>query len=62
MKLSIVIPIFNSSDIIEELHQRIINTVDIMKLKNDFELILINDLVRMTVGRRLKSFQKLFIY
>ena len=36
MKLSIVIPIFNSSDIIEELHQRIINTVDIMKLKNDF--------------------------
>lgn len=43
MKLSIIVPVYNSSDILNELHRRILKTVTKMNLVNDFELILIND-------------------
>lgn len=42
MKLSIVIPVFNSSDILEKLIQNIKDEIEI-KLNNDFEIILVND-------------------
>lgn len=43
MKLSIIVPVYNSSDILNELHRRILKTVTKMNLVDDFELILIND-------------------
>ena len=42
MKLSIVIPVFNSSDILEKLVQDIKYEIEI-KLLNEFEIILVND-------------------
>lgn len=43
MKLSIVIPVYNSSKIIDELTDRIIISIAHLNLSNSFELILIND-------------------
>ena len=43
MKLSIVIPVYNSSKIIDELIDRIINSINSLNLSDNFELILVND-------------------
>ena len=48
IKLSVVIPIYNESKIITELHQRLIKTIDLMKVElnvliDDLEIIFIND-------------------
>ena len=43
MKLSIIVPVYNSSDILHKLHERILRVITKMNLVNDFELILIND-------------------
>ncbi len=43
MKISVVIPVFNSSGILDELVIRISNTLEKLNYKNNFELILIND-------------------
>ena len=42
MKLSII-DVYNSSDILHKLHERILRVITKMNLVNDFELILIND-------------------
>lgn len=41
IKLSIVIPVYNSEEIIFKLHERLIDTLS--RMTNDFELILVND-------------------
>ena len=43
MKLSIIVPVYNSSDILHKLHERILRVITKMNLVNNFELILIND-------------------
>lgn len=48
IKLSVVIPIYNESKIISELHQRLIKTIDLMKVElgilvNELEIIFVND-------------------
>ena len=43
MKLSIVIPVYNSEGILESLNKRIFEVIAMMELTNNFEVILIND-------------------
>mgnify|MGYP001257584465 FL=1 len=43
MKLSIIVPVFNSADNLLELHRRIYASIIKMNLENNFEIILIND-------------------
>ncbi len=48
IKLSIVIPIYNESKIISELHQRLTKTIDLMNIEfnvlaNELEIIFVND-------------------
>jgi polyisoprenyl-phosphate glycosyltransferase len=43
MKVSIIVPIYNSSPMLEELVQRIAITMANLNLKNNYELLLIND-------------------
>lgn len=48
IKLSIIIPIYNESKIISELHQRLIKTIDLMKIElgilaNELEIVFVND-------------------
>ena len=43
MKLSVIIPVFNSSKILEDLIERIIKTSEKLNMKNNFEVIMIND-------------------
>ena len=43
MKISVVVPVFNSSDILDELVIRIRNILQKLDYKDNFELILIND-------------------
>ena len=50
MKISIVVPVFNSSDILDELVIRIKNTLEKIDYKDNFELILINDFSVIVVG------------
>ena len=43
MKVSIIVPVYNSSPMLEELVQRIVLTMANLNLKNNYELLLIND-------------------
>ena len=43
MKVSVIVPVYNSSMMLKELCKRIFNTMNKLNLKNDFELIMIND-------------------
>ena len=43
MKLSVVIPVYNSSSIIDSLSSDILNTLKNLSNVNDIELILVND-------------------
>jgi len=43
MKVSIIVPVYNSSPMLNELVQRIEATMNNMNLNNDYELLLIND-------------------
>ena len=43
MKVSIVVPVFNSALMLKELAQRINKTMETIDLENNFELILVND-------------------
>ena len=50
MKVSVIVPVYNSSMMLKELCKRIFNTMNKLNLKNDFELIMINDSVMMIAG------------
>ena len=56
MKLSIIVPVYNSSDILHKLHERILRVITKMNLVNDFELILIDDFSK---DKSWKSIEKL---
>ena len=43
MKESVIVPVYNRSMMLNELCKRIFNTMNKLNLKNDFELIMIND-------------------
>ena len=43
MRVSIIVPVYNSSPILEELVQRIALTMKSLNLENNYELLLIND-------------------
>ena len=58
MKLSIVIPVYNSSKIIDELVARILNSIKNLNLYNSFELILVNDFSSDKSWERILYFAK----
>ena len=43
MKLSIIVPVYNSANILRELHNKIFQATEKLNLANDFEILLIND-------------------
>ena len=43
MKVSIIVPVYNSSSMLEELVQRVNKTMSKLDFENDYELLLIND-------------------
>ena len=43
MKVSVIVPVFNSSEMLAELCQRISKTLINLKLEKKFEIIMIND-------------------
>ena len=43
MEVSIVVPVYNSSKILDELNKRILNVMKTCNLQDSFELILVND-------------------
>ena len=43
MKISIIIPVYNSSPMLTELCERIFKTMKELNFQNNFELIMIND-------------------
>ena len=43
MKVSIIVPVYNSSSMLEELVQRVNKTMSNLDFENDYELLLIND-------------------
>ena len=58
MKVSVIVPVYNSSEILEELNQRIINIMEKIKLINNFELLLINDLSNDNSWEKIKMLSK----
>ena len=43
MKLSLIIPVYNSSQILDELYKRIIRTLEEINLNTNYEIFFIND-------------------
>ena len=43
MKISIIVPVYNSSSMLEELTQRINKTLSNLNFENNYELLFIND-------------------
>ena len=43
MKVSIIVPVYNSSNILDDLNERVLAVMNKSNFKNNFELILIND-------------------
>jgi glycosyltransferase involved in cell wall biosynthesis len=43
MKISVIVPVYNSSQILSELNRRVFNSIDKMGLSKKFEFLLIND-------------------
>jgi polyisoprenyl-phosphate glycosyltransferase len=43
MKVSIIVPVYNSSSMLEELTQRVNKTMNSLNFENNYELLLIND-------------------
>ena len=43
MKVSIIVPVYNSSSMLEELTQRVNKTMSSLNFENNYELLLIND-------------------
>ena len=60
MKLSIIIPVYNSSEILDELNQKIIKVMEKIKLINNFELFLINDYSKDNSWEKIKKMSKKF--
>tara|TARA_A100001015_G_scaffold280953_1_gene343725 strand:- start:29 stop:424 length:396 start_codon:yes stop_codon:yes gene_type:complete len=58
MKLSIIVPVYNSAEILRELNDRIFKSVDEMKLTNSFEFIMINDFSEDKSWEVIKSLAK----
>ena len=62
MKISIVVPVFNSSDILDELVIRIKNTLEKIDYKDNFELILINDFSGDSSWIKIKNLRKKYFF
>ena len=62
MKISIVVPVFNSSDILDELVIRIKNVLEKSDYKDNFELILINDFSSDNSWIKIKNLRKKYFF
>ena len=62
MKLSIIIPVFNSSLILEDLNHRIKKILSELKIENNTEIFLINDCSNDNSWEIIKSLQKKYKY
>ncbi len=62
MKLSIIIPVFNSSETLDLLNHEIFKVVSKIDLKNDFELIFINDNSEDDSWKKIKKLKEDFSY
>ena len=60
MKVSIIVPVYNSSSMLEELVQRVNKTMNNLEFQNDYELLLINasskDNSWKTIARLIEQF------
>ncbi len=60
MKVSIIVPVYNSSSMLEELVQRVNKTMNNLEFQNDYELLLINDSSKdnswKTIARLIEQF------
>ena len=43
MKISVIVPVYNSSQILSELNRRVFNSIDKMGFSKEFEFLLVND-------------------
>ncbi len=55
MKLSIIVPVYNSENILDDLNKRILETIVKMNLTSNFELILVNDCSTDESWKKIKS-------
>ena len=62
MKISIVVPVFNSSDILDELVIRIKNILEKLSYEDNFELILINDCSNDNSWIKIKNLSKKYFF
>ena len=62
MKLSIIVPVYNSSEILRELNDKINKTISKTSLKNEFELVLVNDFSKDNSWEVIKELSKNFSY
>ena len=60
MKLSIVVPVYNSSEILKELIKRISISMKKAKLYKNFEIIMINDFSRDDSWKKIKKLSSKF--
>ena len=60
MKVSVIVPVYNSSLMLGELCQRILNEMDKLKFRNDFELFMINDFSTDKSWEKIKELSRKF--
>ena len=62
MKLSIVVPVYNSSEILVELNERVRLAVNKINLIDDFEFLMINDFSKDDSWNNIKDLSKKYSY
>ena len=62
MRLSLIVPVYNSELILEELNKRILQICKKMELQDDFELLLINDCSVDSSWEKIKILSKSYSY
>jgi undecaprenyl-phosphate 4-deoxy-4-formamido-L-arabinose transferase len=62
MKLSVIIPVYNSSEILNELHLRINKVISETKLENNFEILMINDCSKDDSWKIIKNLSSKYSY
>jgi len=62
IKVSIIVPVFNSSEILDELNQRVFKIMKNINLLNNFELIMINDFSNDKSWEKIKELSTKYNY
>jgi undecaprenyl-phosphate 4-deoxy-4-formamido-L-arabinose transferase len=62
MKISVIVPVYNSSQILSELNRRVFNSIDKMGLSKKFEFLLINDCSSDNSWELIKNLSRKYSY